>query len=286
MSTQIELLKKYGLSVQGHIGQHLLIDPNIQKKIVDLLDLSPRDRVFEIGPGLGALTGEILKRGAEVIGVEKDMRFVKILEKELARTIRQSEGAAGKLKIIHGDALELDWKKILKGTFKFISNLPYYMTTPILFKLMDQRSLFSMAVLTMQKEVAERILAAPGGKDYSRLTLGVRFFGDVRRAFNIPPTCFSPRPEVESATLVLTFRPESELPKVNQRLLFGVIQTAFSQRRKTLLHLLSHDHCLKLDRGDLLGIFRRLEIPEKIRGEELLLKSYLALTEEISRGGK
>src|SRR3989338_3204583 len=108
MPTQIELLKKYGLSVQGHIGQHLLIDPNTQKKIVDLLDLNFRDHVFEIGPGLGALTGEILKRGARVVCVEKDARFAEILKKEFIQNDDEN------LKIIHGDALKTEWEKILK----------------------------------------------------------------------------------------------------------------------------------------------------------------------------
>ncbi|MBI3314204.1 MAG: ribosomal RNA small subunit methyltransferase A [Candidatus Omnitrophica bacterium] len=281
MPTQIELLKKYGLSVQGHIGQHLLIDPNTQKKIVDLLDLNSRDCVFEIGPGLGALTGEILKRGARVICVEKDARFVEILKKEFIQNDNEN------LKIVHGDALKTDWRKILKTKnskqkFKFISNLPYYMTTPILFKLIEERKFFFKAVLTLQKEVAERILAMPGSKDYSRLTLGVRFYGDVERAFNISPHCFAPPPEVESTTLVLTFLSESKLPKVDQKLLFHIIQTAFSQRRKTLLHLLSHDVSLKLDRKTWMAILQSLRIPEKIRGEELLLKDYLALASEIA----
>ncbi len=281
MPTQIELLKKYGLSVQGHIGQHLLIDPNTQKKIVDLLDLNSRDHVFEIGPGLGALTGEILKRGAGVVCVEKDARFTEILKKEFIQNDDEN------LKIIHGDALKTDWKKILKTKnskqkFKFISNLPYYMTTPILFKLIEERKFFSRAVLTMQKEVAERILAMPGSKDYSRLTLGVRFYADVQRAFNISPHCFAPQPEVESTTLVMTFLLESKLPKVDQKLLFHIIQTAFSQRRKTLLHLLSHDSSLKLDRQAWMAILQSLRIPEKVRGEELLLKDYLALASEIA----
>ncbi|MBI3306635.1 MAG: 16S rRNA (adenine(1518)-N(6)/adenine(1519)-N(6))-dimethyltransferase, partial [Candidatus Omnitrophica bacterium] len=143
---------------------------------------------------------------------------------------------------------------------------------------------FSMAVLTVQKEVAERILAVPGSKDYSRLTLGVGFYANAKRAFNIPPSCFSPRPEVESTALVLTFKPDSELPKIDQKLLFHIIQTAFSQRRKTLLHLLGHAKILGLKRAALLEIFKGMGLPEKVRGEELWLKDYLALAKEISHG--
>ncbi len=284
MSTQIELLKKYGLSVRGQSGQHLLIDPNIQRKIVDLLDPKPGDTILEIGPGLGALTEEILNRGAKVWAVEKDERFVEILKGEFADSLK------GRLKIVSGDILKFDLKKIVPKKagknfrLKVASNLPYYITTPILFHLIRYRDRIETAVLTMQKDVAARLLASPGSKDYGRLTLGVRVAADVRHGFDIPPTCFTPPPEVDSSVVVLTFYPGSKLPKdLDEKFLFALIQTAFGQRRKTLFSLLGRDPKIKVDRSRLAQIFESLGFPSKVRGEELLLKDYLALAKEIQK---
>ena len=150
--TQIDLIKKYDIAVRGHVGQHLLIDPNMQRKIVELLEAAPGETVFEIGPGLGALTRPLLEYGCRVIALEKDKKFVKILNEELYP-------ASGKcLKIIQGDILECDLLKVLEdngckgGRIKVISNLPYYITAPSLFYLIDRRDILSRAVLTMQKE--------------------------------------------------------------------------------------------------------------------------------------
>ena len=315
MSTQIELLKKYSLPVRGVSGQHLLIDPNIQRKIVDLLELKPKDRVLEIGPGLGALTGEILRRGkAKVWAIEKDARFVEVLEREFASHLGRD------LNVIHGDILKWDLEKFIRHpegpfarhseprrgeeslrpfaslrvtgrvgglrmtrTFKVISNIPYYITAPILFHLFSFHSRISLAVLTMQKEVAARLLASPGSKDYGRLTLAVRYHADVEHAFDISPGCFTPRPEVDSSVVILHFHPPSQLPRgVSEDFFFRLIQTAFSQRRKTLLHLLSKNGPVKISRGDLTALFSKLGLPITVRGEELLLKDYLALASGLT----
>lgn len=279
MSTQIELLKKYSLPVRGISGQHLLIDPNIQRKIVDLLDLKPKDRVLEIGPGLGALTAEILRRGkAKVWAVEKDARFVQVLEKEFAGPLKD------RLEIIHADILRVNPGKLkIPGPFKVISNLPYYITAPILFHLFSFHSSISLAVLTMQKEVAARLLASPGTKDYGRLTLAVRYYADVEHAFDISPGCFTPKPEVDSSVVLLKFHPPSKLPKgVDQDFLFHLIQTAFSQRRKTLLHLLLRDNQIKILRSGLAALFLKLGFPVTVRGEELLLKDFMALAQALA----
>ena len=285
MPTQIELLKKYGLSVRGRSGQHLLIDPNVQRKIVDLLDPGPADTVLEIGPGLGALTGEILGRGAKVWAVEKDGQFARILEREW------SDYVPAKLKIVSGDILEFDIKKMVpkkkgKCLIKVISNLPYYITTPAIFHLIHYRGLIERAVLTMQKDVADRLLASPGTRDYGRLTLGVRYAAEVRHGFDIPPSCFTPQPDVDSSVLHLTFFPEAKLPKgVDEPFLFYLIRVAFGQRRKTLLHILTRDPKINLERGPILKIFEALGFAPRVRGEELLLKDYFALAERFQKGG-
>lgn len=278
MPTQIELLKKHGLPIRGTMGQHLLIDPNMQRKIVDFLSPGPKDIILEIGPGLGALTGEILQRGASVIAIEKDKRFIPILQEELG-------GYGTKFEIISGDVLETDFKKIPgrgRSRFKVISNLPYYITAPILLKLVSARSFFSEAVLTMQKEVAQRLAAFPGTKHYGRLTLAVRYGAEVEPGFDIPKTCFTPVPEVDSSVLRLAFHEGPQLLKpAEEKFLFDLIRTAFSQRRKTLLHVLVRDRQVGLAREALVSIFKALGFSETVRGEELLLKDFIALAKKL-----
>ncbi len=282
MKTQIDILKEHGLQVKGHLGQHLLIDPNIQKKTVALLDIQKEDRVLEIGPGLGALTAHLLENTAKFWAVEMDERFVAILKTEYAELWDKNHV------LIHSDILDFDLKKIrpskkTKGApFKVISNLPYYITAPILFHLLGYRGMFSRAVFTMQKEVAQRLVASPGSKDYGRLTLGVRYSAEVKHVFDIPPSCFTPQPAVGSSVVVLEFYPPSKLlsPK-EEALLFHIIQVAFSQRRKMLLRLLSDDKKLAKTREEMALIFEKAGILPTARGEELILKDYLTLLEHL-----
>lgn len=287
MKTQIEILKEHGLQVKGHLGQHLLIDPNIQKKTVALLDIQKDDRVLEIGPGLGALTAHLLEIAPKFWAVEMDARFVDILKIEYADLWDKNHV------LIHEDILNFDLKKITpakksskKPPFKVISNLPYYITAPILFYLLGHRGLFSKAVFTMQKEVAARLVALPGTKDYGRLSLGIRYGADVKHVFDIPPSCFTPQPAVGSSVVVLDFYPPSKLLNLkDEALLFHIIQVAFSQRRKMLLRLLAEDERIDRSREEIAAIFEKVEILPTARGEELLLKDYVALMEHLKPEG-
>ncbi len=296
-STQIALLKKYGLEVRGFRGQHLLVDPNIQRKIVELVAPKPGEWIVEIGPGLGALTTEILADGASVLAIEKDKRFCEILEGEFGIDYK------GKLLIENADVLKTDLKKLLKSSLrapkrrsnlstktasapprndriKVISNLPYYITSPVLFWLISNRASVEKAVLMMQAEVADRLLAQPGDKDYSRLTLGVRYYAEVHRAFEVSRNCFTPRPDVDSTVVTIDFHPPSAFPKgIDEAFLFHLIQVAFGARRKTLLNRLTQDSKVGRPRSQLLEIFHKLGIPEMARAEELLLKDFISLTE-------
>ncbi len=299
-STQITLLKKYGLEVRGFRGQHLLVDPNIQRKIVKAVDPKPDEWILEIGPGLGALTGEILSAGARVIAVEKDGRFCEILEGEYGQDYK------GKLRIENADILKTDLRKLLNANvgaalrgrpktgrphrgaptdkIKIVSNLPYYITSPVLFWLISNRTLIEKATLMMQREVADRLLAQPGDKDYGRLTLALRYYAEVRRAFDVSRNCFTPRPDVDSTVVTLEFHPPSRFPKgIDENFLFRMIQIAFGARRKTLLNRLSRDPGLKRSREELVKIFAELGISETVRAEELLLKDFISLTDAVIR---
>ena len=291
VSTQIALLKKYGLPLRSVSGQHLLIDPNSQRKIVELVDPKPSEWIVEIGPGLGALTAEILAAGASVIAVEKDRRFCEILEGEFGGNDQ------GRLWVENEDILKTDLKKLLSRgrqafltrkyskrptKLKIVSNLPYYITSPVLFWLIENRASVEKAVLMMQREVANRILAQPGDKDYGRLTLAIRYYAEVHRAFDVSRNCFTPRPDVDSSVLTLDFHPPSKLPKgIDSDFLFYLIKVAFGARRKTLLNRLAGDEPMGKSRGELIEILRKLRIPENARAEELLLKDFLSLAESL-----
>jgi len=294
LQTQIALLKKYGLPVRGFSGQHLLVDPNIQRKIIEVLQPVPQERILEIGPGLGALTVEILAAGACVIAIEKDKRFCEILEGELGDDFK------GKFHIENGDVLKTDLKKLIsvsrralarsRGSkqptrLKVISNLPYYITSPVLFWLIDNRAQVEKAVLMMQREVADRLVAQPGDKDYGRLTLAIRYYADVHRVFHVSRNCFTPRPDVDSSVVTVDFHPSSKLPKkIDERFLFHIIQVGFGARRKTLINRLAGDEEIGKTRSDLIGIFQKIGIPENARAENLLLKDFLSLAGVLQTG--
>lgn len=281
MLTQVELLKKYGLRVRGHLGQHLLLDPNIIRKIVDALALQPQDAVFEIGPGMGAVTQEILKRGFPVLAVEKDARFAEVLTRELL----PEYGA--NFKLIHEDILQSDLTELVinwagERKVKVIGNLPYYISTPILFHLIDHAKVFSQAVLMLQKEVAERLSAVAGEEDYSRLSVTSRLYGEAQFLFDVSPDCFLPHPKVMSRVISFRFRPYPGKERVKDETgLLEIIRIAFGQRRKTLLALLAQRFRSRTGRKDLERIFGDLGLSLKVRGEELSLDQFLDLARAL-----
>lgn len=286
MLTQIELLKKYHLRIRGHLGQHLLLDPNITRKIVDGLELCPGERVFEIGPGLGAVSREVLGRGFPLLAIEKDARFVEVLNQELAPEHGEN------FRLIHADILQSNLTEIIQqwtrgeDKVKVVANLPYYISTPILFHLIDHAKVFSRAVLMLQKEVAQRLTAVAGEKDYSRLSVMGRFYGETRFLFDVSPGCFLPPPKVVSRVISFFFRPhpaKSTLP--NEALLREIVRLAFGQRRKLLLPLLLRPLRPPVKREVLESIFKGLGLPGKVRGEELSPEVFIALADALSKSG-
>jgi 16S rRNA (adenine1518-N6/adenine1519-N6)-dimethyltransferase len=278
MTTQIELLKKYKIPVRGHLGQHLLIDPNVARKIVQLLDLKPGDVVLEVGPGLGALTWLLLEHPIRVLVVEKDKRFVEILRQEW-QILCEQNSVKSELRLEHADFLEWNLEKEIQAypTIKVVSNLPYYITAPILFRLIENRTRISQAVLMMQKEVAARLSAKPGSEDYGRLTLGVQYAADLKASFDVPPACFTPQPEVGSSVIQLCFKQPLFASAAEERF-FDLVKLAFSQRRKTLVSLLARSGWFQ-SRGQVLGLVQTAGLPADVRGEKLNLKDFLKMTE-------
>lgn len=207
------------------LGQNFLKDPHYLRGIVDAAQVDRQDQVLEIGPGLGDLTRLLAERAGSVLAIELDDRLIERLRSEFA--------AAPAVLIEHADALEYPFAA-LAGTWKVVANLPYYISTPIIQRLIQFRRTFSSLTLMLQKEVAERIVSAPGGKEYGYLSVLVQFYAEPRMEFLVPPEAFTPRPDVDSAVITLMMREVPAAAVRDEQFFFRVVKAAFSQRRKTL----------------------------------------------------
>jgi len=212
------------------LGQNFLTDPHYLRKIVDAAQVGPTDQVIEIGPGLGHLTRELAERAKMILIIELDDRLMPRLREEF--------GESPNIEIVHADALEYDFKS-LAGKWKVVANLPYYISTPIIQKLIAQHERFTSLTVMLQKEVAERIAAAPGGKEYGFLSVLVQYSATPRLELIVPAGAFTPRPKVDSAVVTLSMREHREHTASDEPLFLRVITAAFSQRRKTLRNSLS-----------------------------------------------
>jgi 16S rRNA (adenine1518-N6/adenine1519-N6)-dimethyltransferase len=211
------------------LGQNFLRDPHYLNRIADAAQVGPGEQVLEIGPGLGHLTTVLTQRAQKVLAIEVDDRLIPLLQDEF--------GAVPNFELLHADALEYDYGS-LKGRWKVVANLPYYISTPIIQKLIVHREKFISLTLMLQKEVAERIASPPGGKEYGYLSVFVQFYTMPRIEFKVPPGAFTPRPEVDSIVITLTLRDRPAVMVKDEAFFFRVIKAAFSQRRKTLRNAL------------------------------------------------
>jgi 16S rRNA (adenine1518-N6/adenine1519-N6)-dimethyltransferase len=207
------------------LGQNFLKDPHYRNKIVAAARVGPDDNVLEIGPGLGHLTRVLAEKAKKALAIELDERLIPILRKEF--------GECQNVEIIKGDALEYSYEA-LNGRWKVVANLPYYVSTPIIQILLAEREKFTSLTLMLQKEVAERISAPPGGKEYGYLSVLVQLYAEPRMEFIVPAEAFSPKPEVDSAVITLTVRDHPAVTLTDEDFFLQVVKAAFSQRRKTL----------------------------------------------------
>ncbi len=210
------------------LGQNFLFDPSILKGIVRAASLSAEDTVVEIGPGPGRMTAMLAGCVKKVIAIE--------LDKELYERLTDELSGYGNIDLVHGDALAFPYETL--GEFKVVANIPYYITTPILFKLLEHRDRLRSITVTIQKEVAERIAAKPGGKEYGVLSLMIQYYGKPHLEFTIPGGAFRPVPKVDSAVLHIEILRRPSVAVKDETLFFKVIKTAFSQRRKMLVNSL------------------------------------------------
>lgn len=224
------ILKAFGLRASKRLGQNFLIDAGVVRAIVEAAEISAGEAVLEIGPGIGTLTQGLLEAGAAVTAVELDKKLPAVLAETLA--------GYEKFRLVQGDILKVDVAELMPAGFKVVANLPYYITTQILLALLEKKLPVTKIVTMVQREVAERMVAAPGSKTYGAMSVAVQFRAAVRIAFDVPPEKFLPRPEVTSSVVVCDVR-ESPVAVPDEEFFIRVVRAAFGQRRKTLLNSLA-----------------------------------------------
>ena len=254
------------------LGQNFLIDPNIVRKIVALADLSPSDHVLEIGPGRGALTEMLGHAAGRVTAVELDLRLHAYLE------TRQTEFP--NVELVCDDALAYPVERLPIGTI-VVANLPYYISTPLLFRLLDQRGRFSRMVLMLQNEVADRLVAQPGGSDYGVLSVMAQYAADITKSFRVSAQCFRPRPDVGSAVVLLRANEHRRLGLQEEVAFRALVKAAFAHRRKTIVNSLRDEG---YDQDHTTAALTQLHLSPTVRAETLSLEHFIDLSRLMTVG--
>ncbi len=270
------IIKKYDFSIQKRFGQNFLVDEHVLAKIIDAANVGSDDNVIEIGPGLGTMTQRLCERAKKVVAIEIDRQLIPILEETLAEY--------DNVKVINADVLRTDMSKLIseefdQGNVKVVANLPYYITTPIVMDLLEKHLPISDITIMVQKEVAMRMQAGPGTKDYGALSLAVQYYAETYIAANVPPNCFIPRPKVGSCVIRLTVRKQPDVRVTDEEMLFDLIRAAFNQRRKTLVNAVVNYDKLSYTRADMEAALETLGLPLTVRGEALDLGTFAKMSE-------
>lgn len=275
-----DILKKYGFSFKKSLGQNFLIDTNILKKIVSFANLDENSGAIEIGPGIGALTEQLARTSKKVVAFEIDQRLLPILNETLS--------PYPNVKIIHNDVLEADVAEVITEEFNeindimVVANLPYYVTTPIIMKLLEEHLPIRGIVCMLQKEVADRISAKPGTKEYGSLSIAVQYYTEAETVMIVPKTVFVPQPNVDSAVIRLTKRERPAVTVTDETFFFQVTRASFAQRRKTLLNnLTSQLPDGKQKKEVILQALSASGIDPARRGETLSLEEFGLLSNEL-----
>lgn len=272
-----DILDKYGFKFSKNLGQNFLIDGNIINNIADTAELDENSGVIEIGPGFGTLTQVLCKKAKKVVAIEVD----KSLENVHKETLNYDN-----IKIIYEDFMKVDVDKLIEEEFqgmdvKVVANIPYYITTPIIMKILEERYKISKIVVMVQKEVAQRLNSKPGSKEYGAITLAVQYRADTNIAMIVPNTVFMPRPKVDSAVIEFNILKKPRIEVIDEKMLFAVIKASFGQRRKTIINGLSNN--LKLSKDLVKEVLERAGIDPGIRGETLSLQEFGIISDEMSK---
>ena len=274
------IMKKYNIKANKSLGQNFLIDNNVVEKIVENSNICKDDLVIEIGPGLGTLTKILLEKASKVICIELDKKMINILLDRFK--------LYDNFELLHNDILKVDLNSIIKKekeisnikSVKVVANLPYYITTPIIMKLLeDELDLTSITVM-VQKEVADRLIEIPGGKNTGAITYSVFYYASSESILEVPKNAFIPEPEVTSKVIKLEIRKEPPVKVKSKKIMFKIIKSSFMQRRKTLLNALTNAKVF-LNKEDGIKILNKLNLPIDIRAEKLTLQDFANITDEF-----
>ena len=274
------IMDKYNITANKNYGQNFLIDEFIVNSIIEKAEVCKEDLIIEIGPGLGTLTSNLIKKAGRVICIELDSNMINILNDRFS--------LYNNFELIHNDILKVNLKSIIEknlDTFnlkkaKVVANLPYYITTPIIMKLLEEKlNLYTITVM-VQKEVAIRLTEKPGNKETGAITYSINYYTNPEIILKVPKTSFIPSPKVDSAVIQLTVLKEPKIKLKNEKLFFKIIKVAFMQKRKTLLNSLSNSNII--EKSDLEIILQELNIDTKIRAEQLSLEEFAKISDYLS----
>lgn len=280
-STIQQIRERHNFQLSKSLGQNFITDKNIIERIVEGADIGADDLVIEIGPGIGVLTAEAAKACARVVAIEIDKKLIPIL----SETLQEYDN----IKVINQDILKTDLNEIIDaerdagsftGKVKIIGNLPYYITTPIIMGILEKGVAADSITIMMQKEVADRIKAKPGGKIYGAISVAVQYYCTVEQVASVPKEVFIPRPKVDSAVLRLCIREKRPVELIDERIFFACIKAGFGQRRKTLLNSLTG--VSGLSRDDIKSVLGQADIDPVRRAETLSIEEFAAIANEVT----
>ena len=273
------IMKKYHIKANKNLGQNFLIDEQVIEKIVNASEITKEDCVIEIGPGLGTLTKELLEKAGKVISIELDKKMITILKDRFA--------LYDNFELINNDILQVDLKNIIstekeKGlkNIKVVANLPYYITTPIIMKLLEEKLDLESITVMVQKEVADRLIAIPSDKETGAITYSVYYYAKGEEILEVPKTSFIPEPEVTSKVIKLNIRKEPSVKVKSPEVMFRIIKCAFMQRRKTLLNALVNTKVF-LNKDEGIKILKKIGLREDVRAEKLKIEDFAKIADSI-----
>lgn len=270
------IIDKYHITANKNLGQNFLIDDDTVSGIVDAANVSKDDLIIEIGPGLGTLTKELLDRAGKVICIELDKRMIEILNDRFSMY--------DNFKVLNDDVLKVNLKELIEKekvkTTKIVANLPYYITTPIIMKLLEERLDIETITVMIQKEVADRLVTKPGTGDIGAITYAIHYYTNPKRVLEVPNTAFIPEPKVNSTVINLEVLKEPKVAVKDEKKLFEVIKTAFMQKRKTLLNALANSNKYG-SKEQICKTLELLSIDNRVRPEKLTLEEFAKIADEI-----